>query len=82
MDKADLIRLGERLRRQTANGSLLEYLDGTLDILKEGAALEKLVPGITQENKYPEVGVCPVCINRRAVKAAAMKLYRARQRAG
>lgn len=92
MDKHALVRLGESLRR-SARGSLLEYLDGTLALLREDPSpvgsrvLEAAREAVAiARGEVPVAHIhhfhCPVCAARRAAKAKSQQRYREKKRAG
>lgn len=85
MDRYELKLIGEKLRRQTTNGSLLKYLDGTLPLLKVELTPEEQLAlsgeGAPVLVSPPlDASLCPACMSRRAAKAAAQKRYRAKQK--
>lgn len=84
MDRSELFKLGERLRRN-ARGELLDYIDGTIGFLQKGVVQHSELSGAADKAgpplkvQEPAAGACPVCEVRRKLKALQMKRYRAKR---
>jgi len=93
MDRDALIELAERLRKNMIRGHLLDYVEGSLALLKKGPSSpepktvgQKILASAQEavsiaKGELPVLHhfhECPTCKERRAKKAAAQKRYRAK----
>lgn len=69
VDATELIALAHRLRRSTTSREVLEYIDGSLQLITN----KLIVPGPAEQS-----APCPICEARRRAKADRMRRYRAK----